>query len=291
MKFTGNMVALVTPFRNGVVDLAALASLVDRVVDGGVSALVPCGTTGESPTLSHHEHDEVVEFVVKQSAGRVPVIAGAGSNATAEAVRLTRAAERSGASAVLSVSPYYNKPTQDGLIAHFNAIADCSSLPVVLYDIPGRCGVRMSIDTIETLGKHPNIQAIKVASGDVEDVTLIRSRTKLATLSGDDALTLPMLALGGDGVISVLSNILPKEMTQLVHSAQEGNLATAREIHDRLHPLMKTMFLESNPIPVKAALAVIAGIDPEVRLPLTAIKPCNRESVEQALEPFRAQLG
>jgi 4-hydroxy-tetrahydrodipicolinate synthase len=291
MQFTGNMVALVTPFRNGVLDRTALARLVERTIDGGVSALVPCGTTGESPTLSHAEHDEVVAAVVELAAGRVPVVAGAGSNSTAEAVRLTRAAASAGAAAVLSVTPYYNRPNQDGLRRHFLAVADASELPVVLYDIPGRSVVRLALATTVALSEHPNIRAVKEATGDVENVTRIRAETSLAVLSGDDALTLPILALGGKGVISVLSNLLPAPMSRLVALGLAGQLVEALGIHDRLYPLMKSMFLDTNPTPVKHALAAIGLCSAELRLPLCELGAADAARLEQALEPFLDELA
>lgn len=290
MRFTGNMVALVTPFRNDALDRDALTGVVERAIAGGVSALVPCGTTGESPTLTHAEHDEVIEHVVEVAAGRVPVIAGTGSNATHEAVRLTRHAASVGASAVLSVCPYYNRPSQDGLLRHFEAIADCSELPVVLYDIPGRTGVRLELDTIAKLSAHPNIPAIKEATGDVERVTRIRGATTLAVLSGDDSLTMPILALGGSGVISVLSNLLPAPMTRLVQHALDGDFASALAEHDRLFPLMKALFLETNPVPVKTALAELGLVAPAVRAPLCEMRASTRQQLVAELAPFRDEI-
>ena len=285
------MVALVTPFRNGSFDRLAFTRLIQHVLDGGVSAVIPCGTTGESPTLSHEEHDEVVRAAVQIVEGQVPVIAGTGSNSTKEAVRLTRAAADAGASAVLSVSPYYNKPTQAGLAQHFLAVAECSALPVVLYDIPGRCGVNISTDTVVQLAVHPNVQAIKVATGDVEDVSRIKTRTQLHALSGDDALTLPMMALGGCGVISVISNLLPGRMTRMVTAALEGDFTSALREHEMLYPLMKAMFIESNPSPIKAALARIGMIDDELRLPLTKISAAGSTQLEEVLAPFLDELS
>ncbi|MHC4813096.1 MAG: 4-hydroxy-tetrahydrodipicolinate synthase [Planctomycetota bacterium] len=290
MDFNGTMVALVTPFRNGSVDRSALRALVEHVIAGGVAGVVPCGTTGESPTLSHDEHNEVVTFVVENVAGRVPVIAGTGSNSTTEAIGLTKAAERAGANACLSVNPYYNKPSQEGLQQHFQAVADASQLPVVLYNIPGRCGIELSLDTIRKLGEHPNIQAIKEATGNVENVTHIRRVTDLAVLSGDDSLTLAMLALGGQGVISVIGNLLPARMTKLVNSALEGNFAVAREVHDRLFPLMKAMFIESNPAPIKACLHRAGMIENQLRLPLCPVSEPNMPRLMAELEPFLADI-
>ncbi len=291
MNFTGNMVALVTPFRNGSVDQKALTDLVDRVLLGGVAGVVPCGTTGESPTLSHEEHDAVVAMTIDAVRGRVPVVAGTGSNCTDEAIRLTRAAGRHGATAVLSVNPYYNRPSQQGLVRHFQAIADASMVPVVLYNIPGRTGVELSIETIATLAKHPNIHAIKEATGNVENVTRIRAVSDLAVLSGDDSLTLPMLALGAQGVISVLSNLLPARMTELVRAGLAGDFDEARALHDHLYPLMKSLFVETNPAPVKAALAHAGWILEELRLPLCPIAAENRQRLVADLEPFLAEIS
>jgi 4-hydroxy-tetrahydrodipicolinate synthase len=290
LDFAGNMVALVTPFRNGAIDRKALQTLVEHVIGGGVSALVPCGTTGESPTLSHDEHDEVVALVVEYGRGRVPVIAGAGSNSTAEAIRLSKAAARNGAHGLLSVTPYYNRPSQTGLIQHFLAIADATELPVVLYNIPSRTGVELSLDTIARLGEHARIQAIKEATGNVENVTRIRNASRLRVLSGDDSLTLPMLALGATGVVSVLSNLLPGVMTRLVKAALDGDLATAREEHDRHFELMKALFVETNPVPIKHALSKLGWILPELRGPLCPLAFGNQERLERVLRPFLEQL-
>lgn len=290
MDFTGNIVALVTPLRNGSLDTEAFTRLIERVIAGGVSGIVPCGTTGESPTLTHQEHDEVIRLAVETAAGRVPVIAGTGSNSTAEAVRLTKAAAASGANAVLSVSPYYNKPTQDGLVAHFRTIGDASDLPVVLYDIPGRCGVQLALESTVALAEHPNIQAIKVATGDVEDICRIRQHTDLDTLSGDDSLTLPMLALGASGVISVISNLLPRRMTRLVEAAHEGNFNAALEEHNMMYSLMKAMFVESNPAPIKAAMAMMGWLANELRLPLCPVSPAGMSLIEKELAPFLEEL-
>ena len=291
MEFTGNMVALVTPFRNGSLDLEAMAALIDRMLSGHISALVPCGTTGESPSLSHSEHDQVVAFVVETVAGKVPVIAGAGSNSTEEAIRLTKAAERAGAQAVLSVNPYYNRPSQAGLISHFAKIADCSSLPVMLYNIPARTGVALSIDSIAELAQHQNIQAIKDATGNVNHITATRERADLAILSGDDSLTLPMMALGASGVVSVLSNLLPRKMSELVRACLENEFAEARNLHERLHPLMQAMSLETNPLPIKTALAIQGRISEEFRLPLCPMGESSRKSLNRVLAPFADELG
>ncbi len=290
MRFTGNIVALVTPFRNGAVDRTALRHHVERVLAGGVSGVVPCGTTGEAPTLAPDEHDEVIAATVEAVGGRAAVIAGAGSNSTAEAVRLTRAAARAGADAVLSVNPYYNRPSQAGLERHFRAVADATALPVVLYNSPGRCGVELSLDTIAALAQHGNVRAIKEATGNVTNVTRLRAATDLAILSGDDALALPVLALGGCGAISVLSNLLPRRMTDLVEAGLRGDFARARAQHDALFALMRALFLDTNPVPVKEAMAMLGWIDGELRAPLCATSDAVRAELAAALAPFRPEL-
>ncbi len=291
MEFKGNYVAIITPFRNGEVDYGALEALVDRQIQGGVAGLVPCGTTGESPTLTHKEHDKVIEEVLRFANGRVPVIAGTGSNSTAEAIRLTLHAEEVGASAALVVSPYYNKPSQKGLRAHFEAIANATTIPLILYQIPGRCSVEISLDTIEQLAKHPRIQAIKEATGNLGNISEIRRRTDLQILSGDDNLTLPLLSLGGSGVVSVLSNLLPKEISALVQAGLERNWQKALNIHEALFPLMKAMFLETNPQPIKTALAVQGLCAEEFRLPLLPMEPKNRKELLRILEETLPNLN
>lgn len=284
MEFKGNYVAIITPFRNGEVDYQALEALVNRQIQGGVSGLVPCGTTGESPTLTHKEHDKVIEEVLRFANGRVPVIAGTGSNSTAEAIRLTLHAEEAGASAALVVSPYYNKPSQKGLRAHFEAIAEATSLPIVLYQIPGRCSVEISLETIAQLAEHPRIQAIKEATGNLSNVSEIRRRTNLQILSGDDNLTLPLLALGGSGVVSVLSNLLPEQISTLVQAGLNKEMDKALNLHEALFPLMKAMFLETNPQPIKTALAAQGLCAEEFRLPLLPMEPKNRKELLRILE-------
>jgi len=286
VHFSGNYVALVTPFRDGALDFDALRALIERVLGGGVHGVVPCGTTGESPTLSHQEHDQVIAWTVETAAGRVPVIAGTGSNSTAEAVRLTRAAARAGADAVLSVTPYYNRPGQAGIRRHFEAVADASELPVVLYDIPGRCGAGIEMATLELLGQHPNIQAIKEATGNVDRVTRIRAATKLQVLCGDDALTLPMMALGAQGVVSVASNLLPNEAVELVQRILSDDFAGALQVHDRLEPVFRALFVESNPVPVKAALRMRGVMTEEVRQPLVPLSDASRALLQRALAQF-----
>jgi 4-hydroxy-tetrahydrodipicolinate synthase len=291
MNFAGNMVALVTPFRNGAVDWSALEALVETQVQGGVSALVPCGTTGESATLTHEEHDQVVAGVVRMAGGRVPVMAGTGSNCTAEAIQMTRHAERAGAAGTLQVAPYYNRPTQAGLLLHFRAIADATGLPVCLYNIPGRCGVEIGLDTFVRLSEHPRILAVKDATGNLENVTRLRQETPLAVLAGDDALALAAMALGATGVVSVLSNLLPAHVTRLVALAASGQHERARQAHDELFPLMKALFLETNPIPAKTVLAAWGRIAEEFRLPLCAMAPAARTQLLAAAAPFAEAAG
>lgn len=284
MDFRGTFPALITPFRAGAIDFEALEAHVERLIAAGVTGLVPCGTTGESPTLTHEEHDTVIERVVRFAAGRVPVIAGTGSNSTAEAITTTQHAEKAGASAALVVSPYYNKPSQEGLYRHFKAIAECSGLPVMLYNIPGRCGVEISVETTLRLGELPNVQAVKEATGKINNVTEIVRHSDLQVLSGDDNLTLPMLACGAVGVVSVISNLRPRTLKELVAAGLAGDFARARQLHERLFPLMKAMFVETNPLPVKTGVAIEGGCAEEFRLPLCELAPENRRLLATLLE-------
>jgi 4-hydroxy-tetrahydrodipicolinate synthase len=283
--FQGSIVALVTPFKDGRVDEARLRALVDFQVKNGTDAIVPCGTTGESPALSHDEHKRVVEIIVDAAAGRLPVIAGTGSNSTAEAIDLTLHAKKAGADGALLVCPYYNKPTQKGLIEHYRAIADRVDLPGIIYNIPGRTGVNMLPESILTLADHPNIVGVKEASGNVEQMTqlIIGAGDRLSVVSGDDTLTLPLMAVGGKGVISVVANIVPKETSDLTRAALSGDWKRARELHWKLFPLSQAMFIETNPIPVKEALGMMGMIEPEFRLPLTRMSDANRERLRNAL--------
>ena len=269
MDFHGNHVALLTPFQNGKIDWDSLESLVQRQIEGGVSGLVPCGTTGESPTLTHEEHNQVISAVVKMASGRVPVIAGTGSNATAEAIQSSRHAKENGASALLIVAPYYNKPTQEGLYQHYLSLANSVDLPIMVYNIPGRSAVEISHETIVRLAEHENIASVKEATGNILHVSELKAATDLAILSGDDALTLPMVALGAVGVVSVASNLLPERMSTLVSKALEGDFAGAQAIHDELFPLLSCLLsLATNPIPIKTALALLGWMEEEFRLPL-----------------------
>jgi 4-hydroxy-tetrahydrodipicolinate synthase len=286
--FHGSFVAIVTPFRNGRVDEAKLKELVEFHVKNGTDAIVPCGTTGEAPTLSHEEHKRVVEVVTKAAAGRVQVVAGTGSNSTAEAIELTEHAKKAGADGVLMVCPYYNKPTQKGLIAHFKAVAERVNIPIILYNIPGRTGVNMLPETVATLAEVPNIVAIKEASGSLEQMTEVITlcREKMTVLSGDDTLTLPLMAVGGKGVISVIANILPKETAEMVHAALNGDWKRAQELHLRLFPLCKAIFYETNPIPVKTAMKLLGRLNGELRLPLCSMSESNREKLEKAMKAY-----
>jgi 4-hydroxy-tetrahydrodipicolinate synthase len=283
------MVALVTPFRAGVVDYAALEALVEAQIAAGQSGLVPCGSTGESATLSHEEHTEVVRFVVEKARGRIPVIAGTGSNSTAEAVRLTREAERAGAQGALLISPYYNKPTQAGIFEHYRAVAEASSLPLIVYNIPGRTASTIEPETLARLAEIDRVVGLKDSTGSMDRVsdTIAACRGRLAVFSGDDSLTLPIVAMGGAGVISAVANVVPREMAELARLSLEGRLEEARRLHYRLLPLMRAAFLETNPIPVKAAMALLGRCSDEVRLPLLPMTESPRERLRQAL----ADLG
>lgn len=281
--FSGTYTAIVTPFnRNGSVDYSCFHSLIERQVAGGVDGIVPVGTTGESPTLSTKEHIEVIEAAAKSAAGRVKVIAGTGANSTEEALELTRAVMDFGVDGTLQVTPYYNKPTGEGLFRHFTAIADLG-LPVVLYNVPGRTAREIPIDVVVRLASHPKVVAIKEAAGDVGRVNQIRLGCDLLVLSGDDALNLPMLSVGARGVISVASNVVPREMADLVKKALAFNFKEALTLHEKLLPLMINLFAEVNPIPVKAALAMMGLIEEVYRLPLCEMGTANRAKLESTL--------
>lgn len=290
LKFSGSMVALVTPFRKGRVDGETLRSLVAFHIREGTSALVPCGTTGESATLSHAEHEEVIETTLEAARGKIPVIAGTGSNNTQEALRLTRHAERAGADAALLISPYYNRPTQEGLYQHFRTIAESVSIPLILYNIASRTGVNIEPETFARLSKLPHIAGVKEASGSLEQMSRIKALCgkDFALISGDDVLTLPVLAIGGTGVISVVANLVPGKVAGLVRSFEEGEVDRARALHYELLALTKALFLETNPIPVKTAMG-LAGLLPEasLRLPLCPMSDGNLAKLKEALRPFR----
>jgi 4-hydroxy-tetrahydrodipicolinate synthase len=286
-RFTGTGTALVTPFRrDGALDELALHGLIQRQIDAGIDFLVPCGTTGESPTLTQEEHLRVVEITVKLAKGKVPVLAGAGGYNTNEVIARARELAEIGVDGILSVTPYYNKPTQEGLYQHFRAIAQAVPLPMILYSVQGRTGVNLEPATVKRLAELENVVGIKEASGNISQMAAILNVVPedFIVLSGDDAITLPLMALGGCGVISVVSNEIPAEMTQLTRLASKGDFSAAREIHRRHHPLMEINFVESNPIPVKAALAEMDLLEPVWRLPLVPPKAENRARIRAVLE-------
>lgn len=278
--FTGTYTAIVTPFKNGQVDESALERLIGSQIKGGVDGIVPAGTTGESATLDYEEHINVVSRSVKFARGKVSVIAGTGANSTAEAVYLTRAAEQAGADASLQVAPYYNKPTQEGLYQHFRAIARATKLPIILYSIPSRCGVEIGVDTVKRLARDcKNIVGIKESGGSCDRVSQLRAAVgpKFTILSGDDSLTLPFMSVGAQGVVSVASNIIPREISQMVRLFASGKPAAAGRIHEKYFRLIKDLFIETNPGPVKAAMAMMNLLSEEYRLPLVPMNPKNRD--------------
>jgi len=287
--FSGALVAIVTPFRNGEVDEETLRKLIEFHIENGTSGIVPCGTTGESPTLSHEEHKRVIEITVEQVNKRVPVVAGAGSNNTAEAIDLTLHAKKVGADAALQITPYYNKPTQEGIFLHFQALARECAFPLVVYNIAGRTGVNIEPATMARLAEMPEVVAVKEASGNIAQMAEIYNLCgdKLDLLSGDDGLLLPLLSIGGKGVISVLNNILPRQVADVVQAWDDGDPVLARERFNHLLPLCKAMFIETNPIPVKTAMAMM-GLIPEesMRLPLCPMSPANRERLAGVLKDY-----
>jgi 4-hydroxy-tetrahydrodipicolinate synthase len=287
--FRGAITALVTPFRNDRVDEEALRRLVDEQIRAGIDGLVPVGTTGESPTLSNEEHIRVVQVVVEEAKKRVPVIAGTGANATHEAIELTLAAKGVGADATLQVTPYYNKPTQDGLFRHFKAVADATGLPMVVYNVPGRTGCDLLPDTVARLCELPQMVGVKEATGNLQRAAQIIARVgdRLAMLSGDDATAMPFYAVGGQGCISVVSNVAPADMAAMWDAAAAGNWAKARELHYKLFALAEGLFIEANPIPVKAALAMMGKISDEIRPPLYPMAGANREKVRKILADLK----
>jgi 4-hydroxy-tetrahydrodipicolinate synthase len=286
--FTGSMTALVTPFRAGEVDRIALATLVEMQIDAGTHALVPCGSTGESATLTHQEHAEVVREVVRLARGRVPVIAGTGSNSTAEAIRLTRAAEDGGAAGALLISPYYNRPTQEGIYRHYAAVADATKLPLIVYNIPGRTASNIAPETLGRLSRIPNVVGVKEASGSLAQVieVIAASGPDFAVYAGDDILTLPIMAVGGKGVITVAANVVPREFADFATALLAGDLERGRTLMHRLLPLVRALGLEVNPIPVKTALAMMGKCAEEFRLPLTCMTAANRSALERVLKEY-----
>ncbi|HBH02639.1 MAG TPA: 4-hydroxy-tetrahydrodipicolinate synthase [Candidatus Rokubacteria bacterium] len=288
-RFQGSFVAMVTPFRSGAVDEAKLRELVELHVAGGTDGLIPCGTTGESPTLSHDEHRRVVDVVLEAARGRIQVVAGTGSNSTAEAIDLTRHAERSGAAGALVVNPYYNKPTQEGLYRHFRAVAESVAIPILVYNIQSRTAVNVETPTLERLVRDVrNVAGVKEASGSLDQMSQVIAACgpDFSVLSGDDNVTLPLMAIGGHGVVSVIANILPKETAEMVHAALDGDWKRARELHYRLFPLARAAFLETNPIPIKEAMAMAGMLEPEFRLPMCRMSDANRERLRAVLTQY-----
>jgi len=287
--FKGSMVAIVTPFKNGKVDEKKLRGLIEFQIKNGTSGIVPCGTTGESATLSFEEHDKVIEITIEQVNKRIPVIAGTGSNSTEEAVMLTKHAAKSGADASLQVSPYYNRPTQKGLFEHFKAVANAVEIPIIVYNIASRTGVNIEPETLAKLAAEcKNIVGVKESSGNLDQMSRIKQLCgdKFDLISGDDSLTLPLLAIGGTGIISVVANIVPKDVAELVSEFAKGNLKKAQEIHYKLLPLIKAVFIETNPIPVKTAMGLLGMCEPDLRLPMTAMLPENLEKLRKALKDY-----
>lgn len=287
--FTGAFVAIVTPFKDGRVDETALRDLVEFQIANGSHGIVPCGTTGESATLAFEEHERVVEVVLEQVNGRVPVVAGTGSNNTAEAIRLTKHAKECGANGALMISPYYNKPTQEGLYRHFKAVAKSVDIPIIVYNIPGRTAVNIEPETLARLAEIPNIVGVKEATGSMKQITdIIRlCGDDFTVLSGEDYITFPLLAVGGKGVISVVSNVAPKDMADLCTLYLEGKVREARDLYYRVLPLCHALFYETNPVPVKAALKMMGMIaSDEVRLPLVPMQPANRERLKKVIEDY-----
>ncbi|UQZ91189.1 4-hydroxy-tetrahydrodipicolinate synthase [Deltaproteobacteria bacterium Smac51] len=289
MKFRGVVTAIVTPFKNGEVDEDALRKHIRFQIEGGVQGLVPCGTTGESPTLSHEEHNRVVAITVEEAAGKVAVLAGAGSNSTREAIALAVHAKKVGADGLLMVTPYYNKPTPEGIFLHYKAVSEAVDLPIMLYNIPGRCGVNILPETMVKLAEIPNVVGVKEATGDLGQMTrtIELCGPDFLVTSGDDALTLPLLSVGGGGIISVASNLIPGPMVEMWKAWESGEVKKARELFFKMLPLFKALFVETNPMPVKAALSLAGRMDSEMRLPMCQPKPATVE----ALKPLLKQWG
>ncbi|KAF0220926.1 MAG: dihydrodipicolinate [Geobacteraceae bacterium] len=286
--FKGSIVAIVTPFRNGAVDEEKLRELVEFQIAGGTDAIVPCGTTGESSTLDYEEHDRVIEIVVEQVKKRVPVIAGTGSNSTREAIEMTEHAKQIGADGALLVTPYYNKPTQEGLYLHYKAVADAVALPQILYNVPGRTGVNLLPETVARLAEISNIVAIKEATGSLQQASEVLDLCgdKIDVLSGDDFITFPMMACGAKGVISVVANIMPREVAALVDAFFAGNLEEARKLHLKFLKISNAMFIESNPVPVKTALGLMGKASDEVRLPLAPMAAANKAKLAAIMKEY-----
>ncbi|MCP5008074.1 MAG: 4-hydroxy-tetrahydrodipicolinate synthase [Planctomycetes bacterium] len=284
--FTGSIVALVTPFNDGMVDYDKLSELVEYHIENGTNGILPCGTTGESPTLSYDEHEKVISTVVKKANGRIPVIAGTGSNNTEEALQLTRYAKKEGADGALVITPYYNKPTQEGLFRHYKTISDQVDIPIIIYNVPSRTGVSVSPETVARLSGMKNIVAIKEASGDIDHASQILGLCDITVLSGDDSLTLPIMSVGGRGVISVVANILPGDVAGMVAKCLKGIDAGAQEMHRKLFPICKSMFIETNPISVKTAMRLLGRLNGDMRLPLCEMSSENEKKLQNALQRF-----
>jgi len=284
--FNGSIVAMVTPFKDGEVDYDKLGELVQYHIDNGTNAIIPCGTTGESPTLTHREHGEVIGKVIEAAAGRIPVIAGTGSNNTSEAVSMTRHAKETGADGSLIITPYYNKPTQQGIYEHYKAILEEVDIPIIIYNVPSRTGVSISAETVARLAEFDNIVAIKEATGDIDQASQILNLCDITVLSGDDSLTLPIMSIGGKGVVSVLANILPREVSELTSSFLKGEIENAQRLHNSLFPICKAMFIETNPIPVKTAMKLLGSLNGEMRLPLCDMSDEHKRQLKIALEKY-----
>jgi 4-hydroxy-tetrahydrodipicolinate synthase len=287
LMFTGTYTAIATPFKDGKIDEAAFEKLIKAQIRGGVDGIVPVGTTGESPTVTYEEHIRIIELSVKFAGGKTKVLAGTGGNSTNEAIYLTKAAEELGADGSLQVAPYYNKPTQEGLFQHFHAVARATKLPIILYSVPSRCGVEIGVETVNRLAHDSvNIVGIKEAGGNADRVSQLRAAlgSKFTILSGDDSLTLPFMAVGAHGVVSVASNIIPREVSHLVKAFAMGKIDVAQKLHHKYYPIFKDLFIETNPIPVKAALAMMGLIEEEYRLPLVPMSSKNRETLRATLK-------
>jgi len=284
--FTGTYTAIVTPFKRGQIDEAALERLIKIQIRAGVDGIVPVGTTGESPTVNYDEHVDIIAFSVKFAAGRTKVLAGTGGNSTSEAIFLTERAEKVGADGSLQVAPYYNKPTQEGLFVHFREVARKTKLPIMLYSIPSRCGVDIGVDTVKRLAREcKNVIGIKEAGGNPDRVSQLRAALgpRFEIMSGDDSLTLPFMAVGAQGVVSVASNVIPRQVAQMVKAYTSGKVGAALKLHDKYYPLFKDLFIETNPVPVKAALAMMGQIEEEYRLPLVPMNAKNRETLRTTM--------
>jgi 4-hydroxy-tetrahydrodipicolinate synthase len=284
----GAFTAIVTPFKNGQFDEAAYRELIEFQIQGGIHGIVPCGTTGESPTLSHDEHKKVVETCIDQVKKRVPIIAGSGSNSTSESLELTKHAQAAGADYALMITPYYNKPTQEGLYQHYKTIASQTKIPIVVYNVPGRTSVNLLPETVARLAELPNIAGLKDATGDLKQgaKTLELCGDKITVLSGDDFTTFPLLCVGGMGVISVVSNVVPGDMAGMCDAFFKGDLATARKLHYKMWPLMEAMFIETNPVPVKAAMKLLGKITGDVRQPLWPMSKGNEDKLRQVMQKY-----